>query len=72
MFKVLFTLIMSSPQTYSVPSTLYVLSFILPPDNASPTLEEKYARLEAERNLLKAENELLTKIKLMEERMRKK
>ncbi|MGE7875717.1 IS3 family transposase, partial [Bacillus paramycoides] len=29
------------------------------------TLEEKYARLEAERNLLKAENELLKKIKLM-------
>lgn len=26
-------------------------------------LEEKYARLEAERNLLKAENELLKKIK---------
>lgn len=36
------------------------------------TLEEKYARLEAERNLLKAENELLKKIKLMERRMRKK
>ncbi len=36
------------------------------------TLEEKYARLEAERNLLKAENELLKKIKLMEGRMGKK
>lgn len=36
------------------------------------TLEEKYARLEAERNLLKAENELLKKIKLMEGRMRRK
>lgn len=34
------------------------------------TLEEKYARLEAERNLLKAENELLKKIKLMEGRMK--
>ncbi len=36
------------------------------------TLEEKYARLEAERNLLKAENELLKKIKLMEGRMKRK
>ncbi|EJQ37369.1 hypothetical protein IEE_05301 [Bacillus cereus BAG5X1-1] len=36
------------------------------------TLEEKYARLEAERSLLKAENELLKKIKLMEGRMRRK
>lgn len=36
------------------------------------TLEEKYARLEAERNLLKSENELLKKIKLMEGRMGKK
>lgn len=36
------------------------------------TLEEKYARLEVERNLLKAENELLKKIKLMEGRMGKK
>ncbi|SFC93382.1 hypothetical protein SAMN04488168_11274 [Bacillus sp. 491mf] len=36
------------------------------------TLEEKYARLEAERNLLKAENELLKKIKLMEGRMKGK
>ncbi len=36
------------------------------------TLEEKYARLEAERNLLKAENELLKKIKLLEGRMGKK
>ncbi|ASI76201.1 hypothetical protein B4079_0437 [Bacillus cereus] len=36
------------------------------------TLEEKYARLEAERNLLKAENELLKKIKFMEGRMGKK
>ncbi len=35
------------------------------------TLEEKYARLEAERNLLKAENELLKKIKLMEGRIGK-
>lgn len=35
------------------------------------TLEEKYARLEAERNLLKAENELL-KIKLMEGRVKRK
>lgn len=36
------------------------------------TLEEKYTRLEAERNLLKAENELLKKIKFMEGRMGKK
>ncbi|KAA6460522.1 hypothetical protein DX932_20020 [Bacillus cereus] len=34
------------------------------------TLEEKYTRLEAEQNLLKAENELLKRSKLMEERMR--
>lgn len=34
------------------------------------TLEEKYARLEAERNLLKAENELLKKIKFAEGRMK--
>lgn len=36
------------------------------------TLEEKYARLEAERNLLKVENKLLKNIKLMEGRMRLK
>jgi transposase len=35
------------------------------------TLEEKYARLEAELNLLKAENELLKKIKFMERMMKK-
>lgn len=36
------------------------------------TLEEKYARLAAERNLLKVENKLLKNIKLMEGRMRRK
>jgi hypothetical protein len=30
------------------------------------TLEEKYARLEAQNNLLKAENELLKKIRIAE------
>ncbi len=35
------------------------------------TLEEKNARLEAEINLLKAENELLKKIRFAERRMKK-
>jgi len=36
------------------------------------SLEEKYARLEAETNLLKAENELLKKIRFAERGMKKK
>lgn len=36
------------------------------------SLEEKYARLDAENNLLKAENELIKKIKLAERRLNKK
>ena len=36
------------------------------------TLEEKYARLEAENNLLKAENELLKKIDFVERRLKRK
>lgn len=36
------------------------------------TLEEKYARLEAQNNLLKAENELLRKIRFAERRQGKK
>lgn len=36
------------------------------------TLEEKYARLETENNLLKAENELLKKIDFAERGLRKK
>ena len=36
------------------------------------TLEEKYARLEAKMNLLKAENELLKKFNIIERRMRRK
>jgi hypothetical protein len=36
------------------------------------TLEEKYARLEAQHNLLKAENELLKKIRFAERGMRRK
>ena len=36
------------------------------------TLEEKYARLEAQNNLLKAENELLKKIRFAERRQGKK
>lgn len=36
------------------------------------SLEEKYARLQAQNNLLKAENELLKKIDIMERRLRKK
>lgn len=35
------------------------------------SLSEKYARLEAQNNLLKAENELLKKIRLAERRMKK-
>lgn len=35
------------------------------------TLEEKYARLEAQHNLLKAENELLKKIQFAERRLKK-
>jgi transposase len=36
------------------------------------SIEEKYARLEAENNLLKAENELLKKIRFAERGMKKK
>ena len=36
------------------------------------TIEEKYARLEAETNLLRAENELLKKIQFSERRLKKK
>lgn len=36
------------------------------------SIEEKYARLEAETNLLKAENELLKKIRFAERGMKKK
>ena len=36
------------------------------------TLEEKYARLEAQHNLLKAENELLKKIRFAERGLKKK
>jgi transposase len=35
------------------------------------SLEEKYARLEAQNNLLKAENELLKKIQVLERRMKR-
>jgi transposase len=35
------------------------------------TLEEKYAKLEAQNNLLKAENELLKKIQFAERRLKK-
>ena len=37
-----------------------------------PSLEEKYTRLEAQINLLKAENELLKKIDLAERRLKGK
>jgi transposase len=42
------------------------------PHEKEVSLEKKNARLEAELNLLKAENELLKKIKLMERRVRNK
>lgn len=41
------------------------------PSDKELSLEEKYARLEAENNLLKAENELLKKIDFAERRMKK-
>lgn len=40
--------------------------------NRELSLEEKYARLEAEHHLLRAENELLKKIRLAERRLNKK
>ncbi|OAB42350.1 tranposase [Paenibacillus glacialis] len=42
------------------------------PSESELSLEEKYARLEAQNNLLKAENELLKKLEMAERRMRKK
>jgi transposase len=39
------------------------------PNERELSLEEKYARLEAQNNLLKAENELLKKIELAERRL---
>jgi transposase len=42
------------------------------PRGAELSLEEKYARLEAQVNLLKAENELLKKIDLAERRLKGK
>jgi len=41
------------------------------PSNKELSLEEKYARLEAANNLLKAENELLKKIDFAERRLKK-
>lgn len=41
------------------------------PSERELTLEEKYARLEAQNNLLKAENELLKKIRFAERGMKK-
>ncbi|GIN88940.1 hypothetical protein J6TS2_53260 [Heyndrickxia sporothermodurans] len=41
------------------------------PRNKELSLDEKYARLEAENNLLKAENELLKKLDFAERRMKK-
>lgn len=42
------------------------------PNEREFSLEEKYARLEAQHNLLKAENELLKKIELAERRLKGK
>ncbi len=42
------------------------------PRDKELSLEEKYARLEAENKLLKAENELIKKLELAERRLRKK
>lgn len=42
------------------------------PSERELSIEEKYARLEAENNLLKAENELLKKIRFAERGMKKK
>jgi hypothetical protein len=42
------------------------------PSKRELSLEEKYARLEAQNNLLKAENELLKKIRFAERGMKKK
>jgi transposase len=42
------------------------------PSNKEHTLEEKYAQLAAENNLLKAENELLKKIDFAERRLKKR
>ena len=41
------------------------------PSERELSLEEKYARLEAQNNLLKAENELLKKIRFLERRMKR-
>jgi transposase-like protein len=41
------------------------------PSERELSLEEKYARLEAQNNLLKAENELLKKLEMAERMMRK-
>jgi transposase len=42
------------------------------PSTKDLSLEEKYARLEAQNKLLKAENELLKKLKMIERRVLKK
>lgn len=42
------------------------------PSEKELSLEEKYARLEAQNHLLKAENELLKKLEMMERGLRKK
>lgn len=42
------------------------------PSEKELTQEEKYARLEAQNHLLKAENELLKKLEMMERGLRKK
>lgn len=42
------------------------------PIEAELSLEEKYARLEAQNHLLKAENELLKKLEMMERGIRRK
>lgn len=42
------------------------------PRESELSIEEKYARLEAENNLLKAENELLKKIRFAERGLKKK
>jgi transposase len=41
------------------------------PSERELSLEEKYARLDAQNNLLKAENELLKKIRFLERRMKR-
>lgn len=42
------------------------------PNEKELSLEEKYARLEVQNHLLKAENELLKKLEMTERRLRKK